>query len=95
MRLLLLFALVAACQPQASGAPTTRPAPAAGVLMSDLVGGWRWMLRTREDGTTRVETESWRLRPAVGDPTRLAGRYLRDVEVRSDDRVPFGCDQRP
>ena len=28
-------------------------------------------------------------------PTRLTGRYVRSVEVRCDDRVPFRCNQRP
>jgi hypothetical protein len=28
-------------------------------------------------------------------PMRLVGRYIRTVEVRSPDRVPFACDQRP
>ena len=63
--------------------------------LSDLVGGWRWILRTTAAGTTRVEQETWRLQPATGAPTQLVGRYLRDVEVRSDDRVPFACNQRP
>ncbi len=90
---LLASVVGAACQPPAT--PTTRPAPPRTRLITDLVGGWRWQLRTQEAGTTRIETETWRLRPAPGIPTQLAGRYLRDVEVRSDDRVPFGCNQRP
>ena len=84
-----------ACQPPAPGTPATRAAPPPGFLLSDLVGGWRWRLRTSEAGTTRIEDEAWRFRPAPGDPGQLSGRYIRDVEVRSDDRVPFGCDQRP
>jgi hypothetical protein len=86
---------LAACQPPGSGTPTTRPAPPPRIhLLTDLVGGWRWQLRTSEAGTTRIESEAWRFRP--GDiPTQLAGRYLREVEVRSDDRVPFACNQRP
>ncbi|HEX4416531.1 MAG TPA: hypothetical protein VH165_01475 [Kofleriaceae bacterium] len=81
-----------ACQPGAE--PPTSPALRS-VLLTDMVGGWRWQWRTTEAGTTRVESETWRLRPMAGVPTQLIGRYVRDVEVRSDDRVPFGCNQRP
>ena len=92
----LLLVAVAACQPAGAGTPTTRPAPPPRVhLLNDLVGGWRWLLRTPEAGTTRVESETWRLWPTPGIPTQLSGRYLREVEVRSDDRVPFACNQRP
>jgi hypothetical protein len=74
----------------------TRPAPPPRVyLLTDLVGGWQWTWRTREADTTRVESETWRLRPSLGVPTQLSGRYLRTVEVHSDDRVPFACNQRP
>ena len=91
-----LLVLIAACQPPGAGSPTTRPAPLPQLyLLSDLVGGWRWLLRTQEAGTTRIETETWRFVPSIGIPTQLSGRYLRDVEVRSDDRVPFACNQRP
>jgi len=92
----LLLVIACACQPAGAGTPTTRPAPPPHVyLLADLVGGWRWQLRTREADTTRVESEAWRLRPAPGVPTQIVGRYLREVEVRSDDRVPFLCNQRP
>lgn len=92
----LLLVAACACQPAGAGTPTTRPAPPPRLhLLSDLVGGWRWLLRTSEAGTTRVESETWRLRPTPGVPTQISGRYLRDVEVRSDDRVPFACNQRP
>jgi len=92
----LLLVLAAACQPPGAGTPTTCPAPPPHVyLLTDLVGGWRWQLRTSESGTTRVETEAWRFRPSPGIPTQLSGRYVRSVEVRSDDRVPFACNQRP
>jgi hypothetical protein len=82
------------CQPPA-GPPVTRPAPPPHALLTELVGGWRWLLTTSEPGSTVVETETWRFRPAMGTPTQLSGRYIRDVEVRSDDRIPFGCNQRP
>jgi hypothetical protein len=95
-RALALCALLAACQPPGAGQPhTTRPAPQVQAFtLADLVGGWRWMLRTQEAGTTRIEDEQWRFRPGP-IPTQLVGRYLRTVEVRSDDRVPFACNQRP
>jgi len=90
------FVALAACQPPGAGAPnTTRPAPPVRMYtLADLVGSWRWMLRTTENGTTRVEDEVWRFRPGAR-PTELLGRYVRSVEVRSDDRVPFHCNQRP
>jgi len=92
----LLLVLVSACQPPGAATPPTRPAPPPSVYqLTELVGGWRWLLRTSEAGTSRIEAETWRFRPADGVPTQLAGRYVRDVEVRSDDRVPFGCNQRP
>ncbi|NVB77994.1 MAG: hypothetical protein HOV81_06320 [Kofleriaceae bacterium] len=86
---------LAACQPPSTSAPTSKPStPAQQYKLLDLVGGWRWMLRTDEPGTSRVEDEVWRLRPDPTAPTRLVGRYLRSVEVRSTDRVPFKCNQR-
>ncbi len=90
------FVALTACQPPGAGAPnTTRPAPPVRMYtLADLVGSWRWMLRTTENGTTRVEDEVWRFRPGAR-PTELLGRYVRSVEVRSDDRVPFHCNQRP
>lgn len=85
-----------ACQPSGAGAPNAAvPAPPVRVFtLAEIVGGWRWMLRTQESGTTRVEDEQWRFRPGP-TPTQLLGRYVRTVEVRSDDRVPFQCNQRP
>jgi len=85
-----------ACQPPGAGAPNaTVPAPPVRTFtLAEIVGGWRWMLRTQEAGTTRVEDEQWRFRPGA-TPTQLVGRYVRTVEVRSDDRVPFQCNQRP
>jgi hypothetical protein len=88
-------AAAAACQP-GPAAPAARPAPPPHIrLLTDLVGGWRWLLHTGEAGTTRVESETWRFRPTPGAPTELSGRYVREVEVRSDDRIPFACNQRP
>lgn len=95
MRRLLLVAL-AACQPPGAGSPATRPAPPPqSFALADLAGGWRWLLRTSEAGTTRIEDETWRLHPIPGVPSKLAGRYARTVEVRSDDGVVFPCNQRP
>jgi hypothetical protein len=95
MRILVALALVA-CSPPGSGTPTTRPAPLAqSFTLTDLVGGWRWMLRTTEDGTTRIEDETWRFKRIPGSYDQLAGRYVRSVEVRSEDRLPFQCNQRP
>src|SRR5690606_3821015 len=42
----------------------------------------------------RVEDEVWQFRPGPL-PQQLAGRYVRTVEVRSEDGVPFQCNQRP
>lgn len=86
---------LAACQPQGSGV-TTRPAPPAQQMaLLDLVGGWRWLYRTDERGTSRVEDEHWRLRADSAAPSTLVGRYVRTVEVRSLDRAPFQCNERP
>jgi len=90
-----LVALVAACGPPGASTPTTRPAPSPfQYTLTDLVGGWRWLLRTTDNGTTRIEEERWRFRH-TDSPTKLIGRYVRTVEVRSEDRVPFTCNQRP
>jgi len=91
-----LLTLVAACQPPGAGSPSTRPAPAAQQFtLLDLTGGWRWVFRANDGGTARIEDETWRLRPDPQAPTHLVGRYVRTVEVRSTDRVPFQCNQRP
>jgi len=90
-----LLLLLVACQPPSAPAPGTKVGPPARTYtLAEIVGGWRWMLRTQEAGTTRVEDEQWRFRPGA-TPTQLLGRYVRTVEVRSDDRVPFACNQRP
>lgn len=86
---------LAACQPQRTSGGSQPAPPAHQYTVLDLVGSWEWLLRTEEAGTSRVEQEQWHLRPDPGAPTRLVGRYIRDVEVRSLDRVPFQCNQRP
>jgi hypothetical protein len=84
---------VAACAPPAT--LTSRPAPAAqAYTLVDLIGSWRWVYRTEEHATSRVEDERWRFHPDPSSPLRLAGRYLRTVEVRSLDHTPFQCNQR-
>lgn len=88
--------VVVACQPPSTGTPATRPAPPAQqYTLLDLVGGWRWLHRVDEADTVRVEDERWQLVPDRAAPTRLVGRYLRTVEVRSTNGVPFHCNQRP
>lgn len=90
-RFALIIAL-AACQPPSSSTQTSKPSPAKQYSLLDVAGEWRWIYRTDEAGTSRVEDETWRLRPESG---RLSGRYLRTVEVRSTDGAPFQCNQRP
>ncbi|HUS30580.1 MAG TPA: hypothetical protein VMZ53_18855 [Kofleriaceae bacterium] len=90
--LALAVLIVPACQP--SGTSTSRPTPAQQYAVLDLVGDWRWLYRTDAQGTTRVEEENWRLAPDPESPTHLVGRYLRSVEVRSTDVLPFTCNQR-
>ncbi|MGN6111234.1 MAG: hypothetical protein ACTHU0_39415 [Kofleriaceae bacterium] len=86
---------IAGCQPPATGSTGRRAPPSQPFALVDLVGGWRWTLRTTEAGTTRIEDEQWRFRPMPNAPTRLIGRYVRTVEVRSDDRIPVQGNQRP
>ncbi|MGE0872466.1 MAG: hypothetical protein AB7P03_28180 [Kofleriaceae bacterium] len=86
--------LLVACQ-SGSSASAERPVSRARQLaLTELIGGWGWVLRTSEAGTTRVEREQWRFLP---DPAthRMVGRYVRTVDVVSDDRRPFRCNQRP
>lgn len=84
-------ALCFACQPPSATHPQK---PAQQFTLLDLVGSWRWLYRTEEAATSRVEDEQWVLRADPTAPTRLVGRYVRTVEVRSTDRVPFQCNQR-
>jgi hypothetical protein len=92
MKPVAVAVLLCACQPPGPSAHTARPAEQFTLL--DLVGGWRWIYRAEEAGTSRVEDERWQLRADPVAPTRLVGRYLRTVDVRSLDRVPFECNQR-
>ncbi len=96
MRRIASFALLlAACKsPSKSSHTKTTPASEKPFALSEVVGTWGWLLRTTSDGTTRIESEEWRFRPSTS-PTQLEGRYVRIVEVRSDDGVPFHCNQRP
>jgi hypothetical protein len=87
----LALAAVAACQPPAT---STRPLPVKQLALLDLVGEWRWLYRAEEPGTTRVEEEDWRLATDPQAPMRIVGRYVRTVEVRSTDVLPFKCNQR-
>jgi hypothetical protein len=72
--------------------------------LAGLIGSWRWLhhatvpATANADGSktgaaTTIEDESWELWP-TGIPTQLVGRYVRTVEVRAADRVPFTCNQR-
>jgi hypothetical protein len=93
---LVAVAAAFACQPAITSplAPHPAPSPITYPIL-DLIGGWRWILRTEEAGTTRVEDERWRLRPEGSDHTKLVGRYMRTVDVVSSDGRPFACNQRP
>lgn len=90
-----LVVALAACQPPASPSASRPAPPARQYSVLDLVGTWQWMLRTDEAGTSRVEAETWHFHPDPTQPTHLVGSYVRTVEVRSLDRVPFRCNQRP
>jgi len=91
MTRLAVVALLAACAPHAPHAPP----PVRQLDTAQLAGDWRWILRTEEAGTSRVETEDWHLAPSPSSALQLVGRYVRTVEVRSLDRVPFRCNERP
>lgn len=98
MKRLAVAALFVACQPFACQPPASAPPhpaqPAQQISLLDLVGTWRWIYRTGEDTTSRVESEQWQLRSDPAAPGKLVGHYLRSVEVRSTDRVPFQCSQQ-
>lgn len=94
----LTIGALASCTPPADN-------PANNYLaLSDLIGSWRWLLHgttpasTADDGTktgaaSTVEDERWEFLPGP-DPTDLVGRYVRTVDVRAADRIPFTCNQR-
>ncbi|HEY4175744.1 MAG TPA: hypothetical protein VGM90_02875 [Kofleriaceae bacterium] len=74
------------------------------LALAGLIGSWSWTLNgtvaatANDDGTktgaaTTVEDERWEFRPGAL-PTELVGRYVRAVEVRAADRIPFTCNQR-
>ena len=91
-----LLALACACHPPSSAPATSHVAsPPKQLAVLDPIGGWRWLLRTEDQGTSRIEEERWRLRPDPAAPMHLVGRYVRTVEIRSIDGTPFQCNQRP
>jgi hypothetical protein len=95
MTRLALVALLLACQPPGKSGSSSHPgSPGQQFPLVDLVGTWRWVHRTEAGSTARVEEERWQLRADPAVPTQLVGRYLRTVDVRSLDRVPFQCNQR-
>lgn len=89
-----LIALASCRDPSKSSHTRTTPPAEKPFALAEVVGTWRWLHRTTSDGTTRIEDEEWRFRPGAS-PSQLVGRYVRTVEVRSDDGVPFQCNQRP
>jgi hypothetical protein len=93
MKRLAVAALILACQPHGGTTASHPTKPAQQLSLLDLVGTWRWIYRADESGTSRVEEEQWQLRSDPSAPGRLVGRYVRTVEVRSTDRVPFQCNQ--
>jgi hypothetical protein len=94
MKRLALAALVVACQRPAASSSQHPTEPGEQISLLDLAGTYRWLLRSNEDGTSRVETEQWQLRSDPSAAGHLIGRYLRTVEVRSLDRQPFACNQQ-
>lgn len=88
LRWLLPAALVACASDGASPIASTEQ-----LRILDVVGTWRWLHRTADDGTARVEDETWTFR---ADGTgRVVGRYVRSVDVRSTDGQSFACSQQP
>lgn len=83
----LIALALAACMSSEARAPLVEQD-----ALIDMVGSWRWLLRTEDAGTVRIEDERWRLQPTRD--SHLAGRYLRTVEVRTTDRLGFPCNQR-
>jgi hypothetical protein len=90
---LVLVALGACAQPATSS--RALPPPATQISLAELAGDWRWLYRTEERGTSRVEEEQWRLASDPREPQQLTGHYVRTVEVASLDHAPFQCNERP
>ena len=93
-----IFALLLACRAKDAATPKAgddggarSPLDAIATSARDLAGTWRWILETADSGTARVEDEIWQL-AATGDT--IAGSYVRTVDVRSLDQLPFQCNQR-
>jgi hypothetical protein len=76
----------AGCGPRPPGAAAADPR-----IGATLIGEWRWVQLTEENGTRRTEDERWQFVPRP-DAT-VAGRYLRDVTVQSTDGRVFDCNQ--
>lgn len=93
MTRLAILALAACASPASSSHAV--PPPGTEIGMSELAGDWRWLYRTEERGTSRVEEELWRLVKDPKQPQRLTGRYVRSVEVASLDHAAFQCNERP
>jgi hypothetical protein len=81
----------------ARGEPPTAPGPRLidQIIAGSLIGDWTWQHAGAEDGIHRIERERWHL-AATGEPSApVAGWYLREVEIRAADGVPFVCNQLP
>lgn len=89
-----------ACASLLAPAACQEPAPSATppVGLSDhlavlgLVGTWRWAHVVDDPGLRRLEREIWQFWPTAAPGAELAGRYLREVTVRSATE-PFECNQ--
>ena len=94
--LALVVVTASSCSQPASTSAPARPLPPPQQLSAlDLAGDWRWLYRTEERNTSRVENEQWRLRADPKSPAQLIGRYVRSVEVSSLDHTVFQCNERP
>jgi hypothetical protein len=80
----------------AAGEPPTAPGPRLAdiVVAGSLVGDWTWQHAGAEGGVHRVERERWHLASTGAPSAPIAGWYLREVEVRASDGVPFACNQQ-
>ena len=93
MKRVALVLVVAACS-QPGGAQKQTVPPPEQLGLSELAGDWRWLYRTEERGTSRVEEELWRFRADPQHPQQLTGRYVRTVDVASLDHAVFQCNER-